>query len=131
MLTMFPCNRWDEWVFSADAMNGHVSLWDEATVSTKKPTPMYTNSGKGRGGSSRHKGWSDAGIARFNELVKNVIYDRQTRNGSQFEEALKKKFWDAEVLNDRGSRKRRKLDTLDHDQRRREEPVDFVQDLLD
>ena len=117
-------------MFSADSSNGNLSLWDGTAIPTKKPLPMYTNSGKGRGGSSRHKGWSDAGIARFNELVKNVVFDRQTGNGTQFEDKLRKEFWEAEIVNEQSSRKRRKLEGQNPYKLKREEPVSFVQDLL-
>ena len=122
--------RWDEWVFASDAENNHRSLWDGDHIVTKKPTPLYTKSGKGRGGSSRHKGWSDAGITRFNELTRSVMCDRKTRNGIQFEDALRKDFWDAEVINEQASRKRRRVESQDRNLRCREEPIDFVDELL-
>ena len=93
-----------------------------------QPEPKFTSSGKGRGGAARNKGWSDAGIARFNELVKNVVYDRQSRIGIEFEEMLKKECWEKDL----STRKRRGDDTnLQRANKRREEPVDFVNELLD
>jgi hypothetical protein len=55
------------------------------------PLSKYTSNGKkeSRGYTKKNQGWKEAGVVRFNALVKNVIYDRKVNGGIEWQEAFR------------------------------------------
>jgi hypothetical protein len=97
-------NNYNRWL--DEAQNG--------SADRKNLAPsLYTNGGisqrGGRATSKQGGGWSQAGIERFNELVKNVKEDRKDR--TYFEMALMKKLNDDNTVKSWSSEKIKPVST--------------------
>jgi hypothetical protein len=65
-------NNWDKWLA-------------EEEKPPRKKDPMYTGSTKGN---KKFQGWSDLGIAKYNELLEKVEHDRDSMQGKEIEKAF-------------------------------------------
>jgi hypothetical protein len=65
-------NNWDKWLA-------------EEEKPPRKTDPMYTGSTKGN---KKFQGWSDLGIAKYNELLEKVEQDRDSMRGKEIERAF-------------------------------------------
>jgi hypothetical protein len=66
-----------------------INNWDKWLVEEEKPPrkmdPMYTGSTRGN---KKFQGWSDLGIAKYNELLEKVEHDRDSMWGKEIEKAF-------------------------------------------
>ena len=111
-------NNWDRWSAMAETEE-----WKESDIASKWTTSRDKRTIRRQKGpeendddddtpqATRYRGWSCQGIARYNQLFKDIKVNRATQSFLDFEEYLLKAYQTEEEEEGRRKGKRQKVDT--------------------
>ncbi len=89
-----------------------VDMWDKDNMKESNVVPLWTNGGQNKkdrnnGSTGKHKGWSNEGVNRFNQLMVGVMRNR--KNFPNFDTDLLQK-WQEERQENGKKKKHKKTD---------------------